>query len=99
MADGDALETATSPGLSSLPIWFVAADLLLGTFRAAMDTLVVITALPTMVGDLGGRERASWVLTAYMLSSTAVAPLFGKLGDLFGRVKLYQLSIVGFILA
>lgn len=80
-------------------IWLVVGGLLLGTFLGAMDTLVVITALPTMVGELGGRAQASWIITAYMLAVTAAAPLIGKLGDLWGRRRLYQLSVAGFIVA
>ena len=52
---------------------------------AALDQTIVSTALPTIVADLGGLENLSWVVTAYILSSTVVAPLYGKLGDLYGR--------------
>ncbi|NBT33151.1 MAG: MFS transporter, partial [Rhodobacteraceae bacterium] len=52
---------------------------------ASLDQTIVSTALPTIVADLGGLEHLSWVVTAYILSSTVVAPLYGKLGDLYGR--------------
>jgi EmrB/QacA subfamily drug resistance transporter len=85
-------------GLSSRQVWFVVGGLLLGTFLAGMDTLVTITALPTIVGDLGGANRISWVITAYLLASTACAPIYGKLGDMWGRKRLYQFAIALFLI-
>src|SRR5437764_5425518 len=64
---------------------------------AALDQTIVSTALPTIVGDLGGIEHLSWVVTAYLLSSTIVGPLYGKLGDLYGRKRLLQIAIVVFL--
>ncbi len=78
-------------------VWVVISGLLLGQFLSAMDTLLVVTALPTIIGDLGGADRVSWVITAYMLASTALSPLIGKLGDLYGRRRLYQMGIVAFV--
>ncbi len=88
----------TPEGAGSTRVWLIVGGLLLGTFLSAMDTLVVITALPTIVGDLGGSDRVAWVITAYLLTSTASAPLYGKLGDLVGRKNLYRLAIVIFLL-
>lgn len=68
-----------------------------GSFLSVLDVLIVITALPTIVGDLGGRSDISWIVTAYLLTSTAAAPVFGKLSDLYGRMRLYQLAIAVFI--
>ena len=65
---------------------------------AALDQTVVSTALPTIVADLGGLEQLSWVVTAYILASTVVAPLYGKLGDLYGR-RLMVFVSVGLFLA
>ena len=65
---------------------------------AALDQTIVSTALPTIVADLGGLEHLSWVVTAYILSSTVVAPLYGKLGDLYGRRVMIFVS-VGLFLA
>ncbi|MGK5642826.1 MFS transporter [Streptomyces sp. URMC 126] len=71
--------------------------LLLGMLLAALDQTIVSTALPTIVSDLGGLEHLSWVVTAYMLASTAATPLWGKLGDQYGRKKLFQTAIVIFL--
>ncbi|MFM9699471.1 MDR family MFS transporter [Streptomyces europaeiscabiei] len=72
--------------------------LLLGMLLAALDQTIVSTALPTIVSDLGGLEHLSWVVTAYMLAATAATPLWGKLGDQFGRKRLFQTAIVIFLI-
>ncbi|MEU2180302.1 MFS transporter [Streptomyces thermolilacinus] len=72
--------------------------LLLGMLLAALDQTIVSTALPTIVSELGGMDHLSWVVTAYMLASTAATPLWGKLGDQYGRKKLFQTAIVIFLL-
>jgi EmrB/QacA subfamily drug resistance transporter len=64
---------------------------------AALDSTIVATALPTIVGELGGLERLAWVVTAYILAQTIVTPLFGKLGDLYGRRKVLQAAILIFL--
>ncbi|WP_406255375.1 DHA2 family efflux MFS transporter permease subunit [Streptomyces chartreusis] len=71
--------------------------LLLGMLLAALDQTIVSTALPTIVSDLGGLEHLSWVVTAYLLASTAATPLWGKLGDQYGRKRLFQIAIVIFL--
>lgn len=71
--------------------------LLLGLLLAALDQTIVSTALPTIVSDLGGLEHLSWVVTAYLLASTAATPLWGKLGDQYGRKRLFQIAIVIFL--
>ncbi len=80
---------------SGLLIIFIA--LMLAILLAALDQTIVSTALPTIVGDLGGLSHISWVVTAYMLATTASTPLWGKLGDQFGRKTLFQASIVIFL--
>jgi MFS family permease len=70
----------------------VFAALLLVLLLASLDQTIVSTALPTIVGDLGGLTHLSWVVTAYLLASTVVGPLYGKLGDLYGRKPLLQLA-------
>jgi EmrB/QacA subfamily drug resistance transporter len=65
---------------------------------AALDQTIVSTALPTIVADLGGLEHLSWVVTAYILASTVVAPLYGKFGDLFGRRNMVFISVSLFLI-
>ncbi|MFK0265959.1 MFS transporter [Streptomyces angustmyceticus] len=71
--------------------------LLLGMLIAALDQTIVATALPTIVSELGGLDHLSWVVTAYLLAATAATPLWGKLGDQYGRKKLFQTAIVIFL--
>jgi EmrB/QacA subfamily drug resistance transporter len=78
-------------------ILIVMAALMLGMFLATLDQTIVGTALPTIAGDLHGLNHLSWVVTAYLLTMTICTPLWGKLGDLFGRKNLFQLSIVIFL--
>jgi EmrB/QacA subfamily drug resistance transporter len=73
------------------------AGLMLGMFLAALDQTIVATALPTIVGELGGLNHLSWVVTAYLLAQTVSTPLYGKLGDQFGRKLLFQIAIVIFL--
>jgi EmrB/QacA subfamily drug resistance transporter len=77
------------PGSVLVPI----GALLLGMLLAALDQTIVSTALPTIVSDLGGLEHLSWVVTAYLLAATAATPLWGKLGDQYGRKRLFQTAI------
>ena len=72
--------------------------LLLVLLLASLDQTIVSTALPTIVGDLGGLQHISWVVTAYLLSSTIVTPLYGKFGDLYGRKTVLQIAIVIFLI-
>jgi len=69
---------------------------LLGVLLAALDQTIVGTALPTIVGDLGGAGHLSWVVTAYLLAETIMTVIVGKFGDLFGRKRMFQLSVVIF---
>src|SRR5436190_2009298 len=73
------------------------AALLLVLLLASLDQTIVSTALPTIVGDLGGIDHLSWVVTAYLLASTVVTPVYGKLGDLYGRKLVLQTAIVLFL--
>jgi EmrB/QacA subfamily drug resistance transporter len=74
------------------------AALMLAILLAALDQTIVSTALPTIVGDLGGLSHLSWVVTSYLLATTASAPLWGKLGDSYGRKTLFQAAIVIFLI-
>jgi len=71
--------------------------LMLGMFLAALDQTIVATALPTIVGDLGGLNHLSWVVTAYLLASTVSTPIYGKLGDMYGRKPVFQAAILIFL--
>jgi EmrB/QacA subfamily drug resistance transporter len=77
---------------------FVFGALMLGMLLAALDSTIVATALPTIVGDLHGASHLSWVVVAYLLSSTVSTPLWGKLGDLHGRKIYFQAAIVIFLI-
>lgn len=72
--------------------------LMLVMLLSALDQTIVSTALPTIVGELGGLDRLSWIVTAYMLASTIVVPLYGKFGDLFGRKTVLQISVILFLI-
>jgi EmrB/QacA subfamily drug resistance transporter len=88
-------EEQRAPTTRELTPVFVA--LMLGVFLAALDQTIVSTALPTIVGDLGGLKHISWVVTAYLLASTISTPLYGKLGDMLGRKPVFQAAIVIFL--
>ena len=70
---------------------------LLGMLLAALDQTIVATALPTVVADLGGAGHQSWVVTSYLLASTIVTAIVGKLGDLFGRKVIFAASVLFFL--
>src|SRR5262245_43653697 len=91
----------SSPSLQSTlthrQVLVVFSGLMLGMVLAAIDQTVVATALPTIVGDLGGLEHLSWVVTAYLVAETVSMPIYGKLGDLYGRKRTFQAAIVVFL--
>lgn len=88
---------AEQPPLDQRRILLIMGGLLLGMLLAALDQTIVATALPTIAGDLHGLSHLSWVVTGYLLTSTVSTPLWGKLGDLYGRKNLFQISIVIFL--
>jgi MFS family permease len=83
--------------LEGRALWTVFAALMLGMFLAALDQTIVSTALPTIVGDLGGLNHLSWVVTSYLLASTVSTPLYGKLGDMLGRKPVFLAAILIFL--
>src|SRR5918912_94451 len=83
--------------LSHRQILVVFSGLVLGMLLAALDSTIVSTALPTIVGELGGLAPLSWVVTASLLAQTVVTPLYGKLGDLYGRKGVLQTAVVIFL--
>ena len=95
--------TATVPGaqppvLDQRRVLVIIGALLLGMLLAALDQTIVATALPTIAGDLHGLSHLSWIVTAYLLASTVSTPLWGKLGDMYGRKQFFQASIVIFLI-
>ncbi|MFE7054946.1 MFS transporter [Streptomyces californicus] len=84
--------------ISPRKIRMVFLGLMLTLLLAALDQMIVATALPKIVGELHGLEKMSWAVTAYLLASTIVLPLYGKLGDLFGRKGVFQFAIIVFII-
>ena len=92
--------TRHEPGADFHPdrrFWAVYASLLVVMFLSAMDQTIVGTALPTIVGDLGGAAHMAWILTAYTLAVTVAMPVYGKLGDLVGRKNLFLVAIALFL--
>jgi MFS family permease len=83
--------------ISHRRVLVIIGGLLLGMVLASLDQTIVATALPTIAGDLHGLSHLSWVVTAYLLASTASTPLWGKLGDLYGRKSFFQAAIVIFL--
>jgi EmrB/QacA subfamily drug resistance transporter len=95
--DPRAAQPAGPPELSHRQLLVIFSALMLGMLLAALDQTIVATALPTIVGDLGGLNHLSWVVTAYLLAATVSTPLYGKLGDLYGRKLIFQAAIVIFL--
>jgi EmrB/QacA subfamily drug resistance transporter len=101
------MSQASPPADSSAPpepinmthkqILVVLSGLMLGMLLAALDQTIVATALPRITADLGGQEHIAWVVTAYLLTSTASTPLYGKISDLYGRKIIFQAAIVIFL--
>jgi EmrB/QacA subfamily drug resistance transporter len=93
-----ALTPAPGEGQNRRSVLISIGALLMGMLLAALDQTIVSTALPTIVSELGGLDHLSWVVTAYLLASTAATPLWGKLGDQYGRKRLFQTAIVIFLI-
>src|SRR4051794_36962844 len=92
------MPASTDSPYSHRQIVLIFCGLGLGMFLAALDQTIVSTALPTITGDLGGLSHISWVVTSYLLASTISTPLYGKLGDILGRKRLFQTAIVIFLI-
>ena len=96
-AGGNASGNGARPDLSRRAILLIIGALMLGMSLAALDQTIVSTALPTIVGDLKGGSHIAWVITAYLLATTVSTPLWGKLGDQYGRKIFFQAAIVIFL--
>src|SRR4051794_11466730 len=90
-------ETSGRPVLERRQINLIFGVIVLGMLLAALDQTIVATALPTIVGDLDGQSHVSWVVTSYLLSQTIATVLSGRLGDLFGRKLVFQVSAGVFV--
>src|SRR6185369_2630489 len=91
------ISIAEAPEIGHQRVVVVFSGLVLAMLLAALDSTIVSTALPTIVSELGGLERLSWVVTAYLLAQTVVMPLYGKLGDLYGRKRVLQTAVLIFL--
>src|SRR6202451_2591163 len=96
MADAGAPGSSPYP-VQKQPIRAIFGALMLVMLLASLDQTIVSTALPTIVGEFGGLAHLSWIVTAYLLATTIVTPLYGKLGDMFGRKIVLQSAIVIFL--
>ena len=97
---GSAAAGVSGPGgqfLAPREVMIVLPGLLLAILLAMLDNLIVSTALPRIVGDLGGVAHLSWVVTAYILASTITTPFYGKLGDMYGRKTFFVAAIIIFL--
>ncbi|MFF1646680.1 MFS transporter [Streptomyces sp. NPDC058240] len=100
----EAAPAQAAPAPSGVPetnprrIRLIFLGLMLTLLLAALDQMIVATALPKIVGELHGLEKMSWAVTAYLLASTIGLPIYGKLGDLFGRKGVFQFAIVVFVI-
>jgi EmrB/QacA subfamily drug resistance transporter len=90
-------QDAGAPSGARREVLIVLPGLLLAIMLAMLDQLIVSTALPRIVGTLGGVTHLSWVVTAYVLASTVTTPLYGKLGDMYGRKRLLVIAILIFL--
>ncbi len=89
--------TVGAPRLEGSELTLVIGGLMLAMLMASLDQTIVSTALPTIVGELGGLQHLSWVVTAYLLAATVSTPIYGKLGDIYGRKGVFQVAIVLFL--
>ena len=96
------MTTATTEGpllLTKRRIWIIFAALIAGMLLSSLDQTIVSTAMPTIVGQLGGVEHQVWLTTAYLLATTLVMPVYGKFGDVLGRRRLFLIAIALFTIA
>jgi EmrB/QacA subfamily drug resistance transporter len=85
--------------LTQRRIWIIFSALIAGMLLASLDQTIVSTAMPTIVGELGGVEHQAWIVTSYLLATTIVMPIYGKFGDVLGRRNLFLFAIALFTIA
>src|SRR4026209_984541 len=93
-----AVASARAAPITHKRVLVVFIGLVLAMLLAALDSTIVSTALPTIVSELGGLEHLAWVVTVYLLAQTVVTPVYGKLGDLYGRKIVLQSAVVLFLI-
>ncbi|WP_432877493.1 MDR family MFS transporter [Kribbella sp. CA-245084] len=98
VSDPAAIEAPPASAPSKREIYTVMSGLMIAMLLAMLDNLIVGTAMPTIVGELGGLEHLSWVVTAYALTTAVTTPVWAKLGDLYGRKGVFMASIAVFLL-
>src|SRR5215472_16501292 len=91
-------QAGPAPTTDQRRVLIIFSGLMLALLISSLDQTIVSTALPTIVSDLGGLSQLSWVITGYLLASTVSTPLWGKLGDLYGRKIFFEASIVIFLI-
>lgn len=91
-------ENVRGPATHHRPVGWIIAALMLSILMGSLGQMIFATALPTIVGDLGGVEHMSWVITAFLLGQTIAMPLFGKLGDVINRKPLFIFANLLFML-
>ena len=99
MATNHATSPAETGEYTHAQILTILSGLLLGMFLGALDQTIVSTSIRTIADDLHGLSVQAWVTTAYLITSTITTPIYGKLGDLYGRKKLFMFAISVFILS
>jgi len=99
MSTTTATQGSTPFLLTQRRIWIIFSALIAGMLLSSLDQTIVSTAMPTIVGDLGGVEHQAWITTAYILATTIVMPVYGKFGDVLGRRTLFLIAIAIFTLA
>src|SRR6266849_8506068 len=97
MTEAGQSSSAAPAVLGDRQILIAFSGLVLAMLLAALDSTIVSTALPTIVSEMGGLEHLAWVVTGYLLAQTIVTPVYGKLGDLYGRKIVLQSAIVLFL--
>ncbi|HEX9607614.1 MAG TPA: MFS transporter, partial [Gemmatimonadaceae bacterium] len=98
MTEAGQSSSAAPAVLGDRQILIAFSGLVLAMLLAALDSTIVSTALPTIVSEMGGLEHLAWVVTGYLLAQTIVTPVYGKLGDLYGRKIVLQSAIVLFLI-
>ncbi|MGH2584283.1 MAG: MFS transporter, partial [Dehalococcoidia bacterium] len=83
--------------MSRVQSWLIIAALMMGMALGALESTVVGTAMPTIIGKLGGVSLLSWVFSAYLLTSTTTVPIYGKLADLYGRKPVFLFGVSVFL--